>query len=94
MCPYTYRHRRKLLYSLVGIYYYKFYLEILILFTSFLYILDLIPYMLCSVERRLEVVVRLVSLMVRAGLYLRVTLLVLVRASGPRRAWFAGHIGV
>ena len=94
MCPYTYRNRRKLLYSLVGECHRKFYLEVLISFPSFLYILDLIPCMLCGVERRLEVVVRLVSLMVRAGLYLRVVVLIPLRAGGPRRAWFAGHINV
>ena len=94
MCPYTYRHRRKLLCGLVGICHREFYLEVIIPFTSFLYILDPIPGMLCSVERRLKVVVRLVSLMVRAGLYLRVTLLMLMRAGGPRRAGFAGHIDV
>ena len=94
MCPHTYRNRRKLLYSLVGVRYREFYLEVLIPFTSFLHILDLIPGMLYSVERRLKVVVRLVSLIVRARLYLRVISLVLVRASGPRRAWFFGYIDV
>ena len=94
MCPHTHRNRRKLLYSPVGVRHRKFYLEVLIPFTSFLHILDPIPGMLCSVERRLKVVVRLVSLMVRAGLYLRVVILMPVRASGPRRAWFAGHVDV
>jgi hypothetical protein len=84
--PHTHRNRRELLYSLVGVRYREFYLEVLIPFTSFLYILDLIPGMLYSVERRLKVVVRLVSLIVRARLYLRVVVLIPLRAGGPRRA--------
>ena len=94
MCPHTYRHRRKLLRGLVGIYYREFYPEVLIPFPSLLHILDLIPGMLYSVERRLKVVVRLVSLMVRAGLCLRVVVLMPLRAGGPRRARFAGHVDV
>ena len=94
MRPHTYRNRYELLYSLVGVRHRKFHLEVLISFPSFLHILDPVPGMLYSVERRLKVVVRLVSLIVRAGLYLRVTLLILMRAGGPRRARFAGHINV
>ena len=93
MCPYTYGDRCELVCCPLRECLVKLKLKVLVSLLSFLNVCYLFLGVLCRVERRLEIIVRLAFLMVRARLYLRVVLLMLVGASGPRRAWFAGYGG-